>query len=421
MHHSPPPTLPPRSAYPWYLTSSSLWLAGMSLQGFLFTWLLVGVLERPADEAGLARSLAEFPPLAVLFLGGVLGDRCNGRGYLALMHTLVALPPLLIAAVYHAGLLGYWWVVLFGVLMASLQALSDPARQALINRVSRLDVQRAVTVMIVVSSLVGLSGFYLGGRLDVLGLALVLCLQSALFLTGTFAVLRMPTLPPVGDPGRRLRLHEGFQAVWRAPLVRAVISLNFLSSLFNAGAYVVAIPYIVREVYAGNAAFYATVMMVFSAGSIGSTLLLLAFMPLARPGRLFLLMQLTRMAILLVLFFEPSLWLFYAAMFAWGLNMGVTTTVVRTTVQELADPGRRSQILSVLLLSFMVSAPVSSLLLGELIQHTSPLTALLPGVAMSLVIFVAGVWKSGLWGFGSAAPEVVGVGEEDRGREPAPT
>ena len=28
---------PPRSAYVWYLTSSSLWMAGVSLQGFLFT------------------------------------------------------------------------------------------------------------------------------------------------------------------------------------------------------------------------------------------------------------------------------------------------------------------------------------------------------------------------------------------------
>jgi predicted MFS family arabinose efflux permease len=405
-----PSAPPPRSAYPWFLASSSLWLAGMSLQGFMFTWLLVGVLERPASEAGVARSLAEFPPLIVLFLGGLLGDRFNGRGYLAAMHTLVALPPLLIVAVYGMGELGYWWVVLFGVLMASLQALSDPARQSLINRVSRMDIQRAVTIMVITSSLVGLSGFYLGGRLDVLGLETVLILQAALFFCGTFAVLRLPSLPRMGDPTRRARLSAGFQAVWRAPLVRSIISLNFLSSLFNAGAYVVAIPYIVKQVYLGDAAFFASVMMVFTAGSISSNALLLAFMPLERPGRLFLLMQLTRMVILLLLFLRPSLWLFYLAMFAWGINMGITTTLVRTTVQELADPSRRAQVLAVLLLSFMVAAPVSSLLLGILIEHTTPLSALLPGVAMSLVIFLLGLWKTGLWGFESRAPHAVRAG-----------
>jgi predicted MFS family arabinose efflux permease len=399
---------PPRSAFPWYLGASSLWMAGMSLQGFLFTWLLVGVLERPAHEAGVARSLAEFPPLIVLFLGGLLGDRYNGRAYLAVMHLLMALPPLLIAAVFGVGQLGYWWVVLFGVLMSSIQALSDPARQAMLSRVSRLDTQRTVTVMIIATSLVGLSGFYLGGRLDTLGLTAVLLAQTSMFVFGLFAVLKLPSLPGLRPGAMRPRITDGLRSVWHAPLVRNVIGLNFLSSLFNAGAYIVAIPYIVREVYLGDAAFFATVMIVFTIGSIGSNVLLLALMPLKHPGRVFLAMQLTRVIILLVLFLQPALWLFLLALFAWGVNMGVTTTIVRTTVQELAEPAHRAQILSVLLVSFMVTAPISSVLLGVLIEQTSPLHALLPGIAISLLIFVLGVKLSGLWQFESQPPHVRG-------------
>jgi hypothetical protein len=314
------------------------------------------------------------------------------------------LPPLLIAAVYGLDQLGYWWVVLFGVMMASIQALSDPARQAMLNRVSRLDTQRTVTVMIITTSLVGLSGFYLGGQLDTLGLATVLVLQAAAFFAGVFAVVRLPSLPGLQPGADRPRLTQGLSAVWQTPLVRNIIGLNFLSSLFNAGAYIVAIPYIVREVYQGDAAFFATVMIVFTAGSIGSNVLLLAFMPLKLPGRLFLLMQLTRMAILLVLFLRPSLWLFYLALFAWGVNMGITTTLVRTTVQELADPAHRAQVLSVLLVSFMVTAPISSLVLGVLIEQTSPLHALLPGIVISLLIFGLGVRWSGLWRYESLPP-----------------
>ena len=77
--------------------------------------------------------------------------------------------------------------------------------------------------------------------------------------------------------------------------------------------------------------------------------------------------------------------------------MGVTTTMVRTTVQELAPREIRAQILSVLLLSFLVSAPVSSLLLGFLIANTSPLTALLPGLVVSSAVFGIGTAFSGLW------------------------
>lgn len=388
-------SLPARSAFPWYLTSSSLWMAGMSLQGFLFTWLLVGILETPADRVGVARFLAEFPPLAVLLLGGILGDRVNGRSYLSVMHVLMGLPPLLIALVHNLVGLAYGWVVLFGVLMASLQALSDPARQSVLSRVARLDIQRAVTAMTICTSLVGLAGFYLGGRLDTLGLTAVLLIQSALFVGGLAATTRLPdlALPDTTRPG----IGAGFQAVWQLPLIRNVIGLNFLSSLFNAGAYIVAIPFIVREVYQGDAAFFATIMIVFTSGSIGSNVLLFTLMPLARPGRLFVLMQLTRAVILALLWLQPSIWVFHAAIFAWGLNMGVTTTMVRTTVQELAPPTVRAQILSVLLLSFLVSSPISSLLLGFLIAQTSPLAALLPGIAVSAIIFGVGMRASGLW------------------------
>ena len=189
----------------------------------------------------------------------------------------------------------------------------------------------------------------------------------------------------------------GLAASWQLPLVRNMIGLNFISSLFNAGAYIVAIPYIVTEVYLGDAAFFANVLIVFTAGSIGSNVLLLAFMPLKYPGRLFIFMQLSRAVILLILWLQPGLWLFYLMMFSWGLNMGVTSTMVRTTVQELAPPAVRAQILSVLLLSFLVSSPISSILLGLLISASTPLTALLPGIGVSLKIFVTGLPWSGLW------------------------
>ena len=375
-------------------------MAGMSLQGFLFTWLLVGILERPASEAGLARSLAEFPPLIVLLLGGVLGDRINGRSYLMVMHLCMSLPPLLIAMVFKLGLLSYWWVVLFGVLMASIQSLSDPARQAVLTRVTRIDVQRAITIMTISTSLVGLLGFYVGGQLENLGLGVVLLIQSSLFFAGLFAAQRLPHLP-VATPTKRPSFAVGLKAVWRLKLIRNIVGLNFLSSLFNAGAYIIVIPYIVKDVYLGDAALFATVMIVFTIGSIGSNVVLLAFMPLAHPGRLFLVLQLTRVIILIWVWMQPSLWLFLLALVAWGTNMGITTTLVRTTVQELAPQAERAQILSILLLSFMVSSPISAILLGFLIEGTSPLTGLIPGMAISLLIFAIGSWKSGLWQYRS--------------------
>ena len=392
---------PPRSAYPWYLLSSSLWMGGMSMQGFLFTWLLVGILEIAPDQVGLTRSIAELPPLVMLLLGGLLGDRINGRSYLASMHLLMCLPPLVVAMVFELGLLSYWWVVLFGLLMSAIQALSDPARQAILSRVARFDAQRAVTLMTLVTSLVGIGGVAIGGQLENLGLAPVLAAQALLFGLGIFAVQQLPQLP-VGAGRRRAKFTAGLRAVWRLRLIRNVIGLNFLSGLFNAGAYVVVIPFIVKDVYAGGAGMYSWVVIVFTIGSIGSSLLLLVFMPLRHPGRRFLAMQLNRVLILLIIWSEPPLWLFYAALVAWGVNAGVTTTLARSIVQELAPPDQRAQILSILLLSFMAAAPISSLLLGQVIEQFNPLSALLPGVVISFVIFGIGLARSGLWEYESA-------------------
>jgi MFS family permease len=347
--------------------------------------------------------LMEMPPLLVLLLGGVVADRVDGRALLTGMHVAVALPPLAIAAAVVAGALSFWVVIAFGIAVAMIQAVSDPARQSLLSRVARTDIQRTVTFMTIVTSLVGLGGVWLGGRIDKLGLATVLLLQSLMFVAGAAAVRRLPTYPV--RPTSRVDVFGGIKAVWRAPLIRDIIGLNFLSSLFNAGAYVVAIPFIVKDVYGGDAAFFSTVILVFTAGSIGSNVLLLRFMPLLRPGKLFILMQLTRVVILAVLWMRPSLWLFYAAIIAWGFNMGITTTLVRTTVQELADERHRAQILSILLLSFMVSAPASSVLLGWLIAGYDPLSALVPGIVMSLLIFAFGSATKGLWRY--EAPDAV--------------
>jgi predicted MFS family arabinose efflux permease len=385
----------PRSAFPWYLTSSSLWMAAMSLQGFLITWMLVGILDTPPEIVGYGRMLMEMPPLIVLLLGGIVADRFDGRTLLTGMHLVVALPPLAIAAVVAMGGLSFWTVIAFGIAVAMVQAISDPARQSLLSRVARIDIQRTVTLMTIVTSIVGLGGVWLGGRIDQLGLATVLVLQSLCFLVGAAAVRQLPSYPV--RQTSRMDVFGGIKAVWRHALIRDIIGLNFLSSLFNAGAYVVAVPFIVKDVYGGDAAFFSTVILVFTVGSIGSNVLLLKFMPLLRPGRLFILMQLTRVVILAVLWMRPSLWLFYAAIVAWGFNMGITTTLVRTTVQELAAEPHRAQILSILLLSFMISAPASSVLLGWLIAGYDPLTALVPGIVMSLLIFAFGSATQGLW------------------------
>lgn len=391
------------TAFGWYLGSASVWMAGMSLQGFLFSWMLVGILEAPADAVGLARTLAEFPPLLILLLGGLLGDRVDARRLLLVMQLAMVLPPLALAALAGADRLDYTSVVLFGIVLASIQALTDPARQAILNQITALDTQRAVTITAIVTTLVGMAGFWLGGQLETIGLPLLLLLQALLFLVGAPVTARLPQLPPAAGLERQ-QFTAGLRAIRSSLLLRDLVALNFVSSLFNAGAYIVVLPFIVKTVYGGSAELFATVLLAFTAGSVGSNLVLLGVMPLKRPVRLLLLMQPTRALLLLALLVEPPQWLFLLLLFGWGLNTGVTSTLVRSTIQEQAPKATRAQILSILQFSFMIAVPISSALLGLLVADAEPLVGLWPGVAMSLALFVYGFSRPALRDYRAPIP-----------------
>ncbi len=391
--------LPGKAEFPWYLASSSAWLGAMSLQGFLVTWLLVGTLETPADKVGFIRSLLELPAILVL-VGGVFADRMDPRKLLQRAHIAIAIPPLLVALAYLSGKLDLWVVVAFGMAMVTLQSLSDPARQTMLNRITRIDIQRTVTLTTIVTSTVGILAMWIGGKLESIGLSAILLIQSSFFLLGLLAIMRLSPVPRQSEV-KRINLIQGFRAALSFKLVRNLIGLNFASSLFNAGAYIIAIPFIVKDVYSGDAAFYANVIIVFTCGGVASNLILFRFMPLLKPGRLFLILQLSRALILGLILTEPTLPLFYLGIFAWGLNMGGTTTMARAIVQESAPENKRGQILSILTFSFMVSAFISAPVLGIIVAAFSPLAALVPGVLVSLFIFAVGTLWSGLWQYQS--------------------
>ncbi len=397
------PSFPRRGDFPWYLASSSFWLAAMTLQGFLVQWLLVFHLEVEAMQLGASRALMEVPPLAMLLIAGIFADRFDGRRLLLALSIAACLPPLLMIAVL--GRLSYWPIIAFGIVMALLQSASDPARAAMMNRITRIDIQRTVTAATAVTTLVALGAYQIGGRLETLGLANVLLVQAALFAVSAAAISRLPPLP---SASASYALLAGFRALWQAPLVRNVIGINFVSALFNAGAYIVVMPLVVREVYSGDAVFLGGMFTAFTVGSTSANMLLFLTMPLRRPGRLFLVMQLTRIAILAALWCEPPAWLFFALVLCWGVNMGVTSTLARTTVQELAPAAHRAKILAILLGSFMLASPLSALILGLVAEVSDAPSALLPGMAVSLGIFLVGTFASGLWTFESPSHRPAG-------------
>jgi predicted MFS family arabinose efflux permease len=393
-----------RAGFRAYLGSTALTGLAFSMQQLLVSWLLVGVLLLPGDRVGPAQALIGLPGIFLMLWGGATADRIDPRALLLRVYAVAPVIPLALILVDRVGALGLWSVTLWGLAMSTLTSYSSPAHASILNRVSGNAVQQGVTASTVLAFGMQIFGLAVAGQLERVGLGFVLGVQIVCLVAGALALRRIePKSPTAAPQGTWRAVVAGFRATARDRVILAVVVLNFASSVFNAGAFATVLPFIVKRLYDGDATWYATVLIVFFAGAAASNLLLLRFMPLAHPGRLFLLMQLTRAVIVFVIFLQPPFWLLIAAMIAWGLNMGITSTTARAVVQESAEPEFRGRILAVFNVGMLGSMPLGAIVLGPVIEVFGTLEALLPSMGISVVIFALGVTATGIWRYRSAA------------------
>lgn len=400
------PSVWKRSGFRAYLGSMAFSGIAFSMQQLLVSWLLVGVLLLPGNRVGLAQAIIGVPGIALMLWGGASADRMDPRTLLLRVYRVAPAIPLALLLFLRAGELDVTAVTLFGLAMSTVAAFSSPAQAALLSRIAGGAVQQVVSASTATMFLVQVIGLSVAGQLERLGLASVLLLQASFLGLGVLAVRRIDALPTAAperpEPVWR-GVIEGLRATRRNRVVSGVVVINFLSSVFNAGAFLTVLPFVIKRVYQGDAFLLATMMVVFFAGAMTSNLVMLRYMPFARPGRIFLAMQLVRVAILFVLWTGPHWWLLVAAIVAWGLLMGVTSTLARSIVQESAAPEFRGRILSVFTIGLLGSAPLGALVLGPLVEAFGSLNALLPAMAVSVALFGLGVFGTGIPGYRSVS------------------
>lgn len=375
-----------------------------AMQQLLLSWLLIGVLQLAADDVGYLQALMGLPGIFLMLWGGASADRADPRSLLLKSYAIAPLLPLFLIAVYEFGQLSVLTVTLWGLGMSVLSSFTQPAQQAILNRVAGNNVQRAVSAATAVGFLVQITGLMLAGQMGNIGLEIVLLVQGICFALGALAVRKIAQVEvpaPATAQSPMETIWAGLRTIYEHKVIYHVLGINFVSSIFNAGAFMTVFPFIIARVYEGDAFLLGAMMAIFFAGATVSNILIYKLMPIAKPGQLFLLMQLTRMLILLVIWISPSWWLFVAATVAWGLNMGFTTTLARTVVQESAAPEFRGRIMSVFTLGMLGSAPIGALVLGNIIEWFGTLNGLLPSMIMSVALCVYGILFTGIWQYRS--------------------
>jgi len=391
------------SEFKLYLGSTAFSGIAFAMQQLLLGWTLIGILELPASQVGLIQAAAGIPGIFVMLLGGVRADDTDPRTLLIRVYLFAPILPLFLITVVQLQQLSIQAVLLWALGMSFCVSYSSPAQQTILNSIASSSLQKAVSAATAVGFLVQIFGLGIAGTIDKFGLSPALAFQATCVGLGALAVRRLHPQPPViqktESPFKNLA--DGFREIYKQRDIMQTLIINFASSVFNAGAFMTVFPFIVKEIYGGNAFLLSFLMVIFYAGATISNLLMIRVMPLVRPGRIFLIMQLSRMVILGLIWFEPVFWVFALACVGWGLNMGVTMTLARTIVQESATVEYRARIMSVYSLGLLGSAPIGALVLGSLIDSLGILNALIPAISISIGLFAYGIIFTNVYNYRS--------------------
>ena len=386
-------------AFPWYLAGIASWFSSYGMQTIVFPWLVAVVLHEPATRVGIAQMSLSAPSILFMMLGGALADRADVRRLLVRGHLLGALPPLALAAVIAMGEFSYAALIAYALAVGTLGAFIMPARDAMLGRVAGADLGRAVAIMSATQFAAQLAGIAAGAAAGRIGATALLVAQGVVLALGGLAALRLPPAPPVAHAGesRLAAMRGGLREAMASPVIWPVIVTQLAVGILYVGAFLVVLPLLVRDVYAGGSLELSLVSFCFWGGTIAATLAQIRLGSLRWPGRAILL-GLTFGALVLAAMSlpVPLAGLLFLCL-VWGLGAGVVITQGRTLVQAAAPASHRARVLSLFQLGMMGGAPIGALLIGYLTAFTGPRAATVYPAACMLLI-LAWLWnRSRLW------------------------
>jgi len=218
--------------------------SGTFMQSAAVLWH-VSVLV-PADKRAIALGLVGLvrivPVILFSLISGVAADAFDRRRLMLITQTIMAALAGVLGLLTFRGLTAVWPIYLLTAVSAAAGAFDLPARQALTpNLVPREHLPNAITLNSIMLQSASVAGPALGGLVvAVRGVGWVYVINALSFLFVIGALLLMD--PPRRDetaPADRSNFTvaaalEGLGFVFRAPLIRSTMLLDFFATFFSS-------------------------------------------------------------------------------------------------------------------------------------------------------------------------------------------
>ena len=393
----PQPTYQPRSPahlptpYFWFLAGTGSWFMAIGMQGVLFSWLVVGVLNAEAEWVGITQSAMMIPAVLLALPGGTLADRYDQRRLLMILH--------LIGSVISAGLflavandwLSIPLLIAYAIGMGTVQAFVMPARDAQLSQVAGSNMLRSVTGMTMTQWGMQILGSLLAGTARWIGTVPALGLHSLVLLAGIPPLKKLPSPKRHRSTGslRLTDVIEGVREVRQSPALSATLLLAVAVGIFFIGPFLVVLPLLIRDFYHGGVDQLALLNMTFPLGTILGSLGMLWAGGIRHKGEAQIVSLLFGAGCLFMVSFGLPFWGTMLAVCAWGVSAALFINAGRTVYQEQASATNRARVLSVYTIGFMGAAGIlGAPLSGVLVDAIGPLTTCI--VMSSAMVVVVG-------------------------------
>ena len=386
-----------------YLLGTGSWFLAFGIQSVMFAWLVTMVLHESPQMVGIAQMSMLVPTMLLILVGGSLADVIGGRRIILVAQSVAVLPPMLLCFAAWSGNLNFKAMLGYAVVMGLAQAFVTPARDGLLNQVAEGGIQRAVVRASVMQFGVQLAGLAIASFAERVGPVPILIAQAAVLALGVRFFSQIPDRPPPAEHTQRpLRdlgrsIAAGYRTIAASPSMRMTLLVSCAMGTCFMGSYIVTLPLLVREFYAGSASDLALMNAANSLGLVTTILVLMRFGDIHRPGRALLVAQGIGALMLGSIGLGVSFTVLLVLVCVWGMGGGIAMSMSRTIMQEQAPDDQRSRVMSFYSFAFMGSGPIGALLNGFAVQWIGPRGALALAAATMFTVITLIASRSRLW------------------------
>ncbi|MEX2374406.1 MAG: MFS transporter, partial [Dehalococcoidia bacterium] len=348
----------------WFYLAMLGQMAAMNMQ-LLVRGALTYHLTGSYAALGLVGLANALPMLFLSPFGGVMADRLPKRTVLILGQASSLVIAVAVAALLFADLLIFEYLVLSAVVQGVVMALMMPSRQAMIpDLVGRAMMMNAISLNMAGMNTMRLFAPAIGGFIIAWwNFELAYVAMAGLYVVAIVGMLQVTwsaavTKTAQGTTARQVvgmalvDIKEGAVYIARTPLMRTILSVTVLSSMFGM-PYLFLLPGYVADIFAGDG---ADLGLLISSSAVGSLVgaLVLASLPNKHRGRVLLIGMAIMGAALIVFPLTTNFFVAIGIILFLGLGSALRQALSQGLLLAYVDEAYRGRVMAVFLMQFSI-------------------------------------------------------------------